>query len=394
MIFIGNAGTGKTVILKDYFSEANLDTTVCATLNFNNYTDSKALQQVIEGNVDKRTGKIFGPPTGKVLIFFMDDLNMPQLDKYGTQSPICLIRQIIDYTIVFDRDHLEEQKVIHDIMFIACMNPKSGSFNVDLRLTRHFTMISLGVPEKEILTTIYEQVLNNHLANWDHTFKGYGARVVNATMEVFNVIAKDARFMPTARKFHYQFNLRDFSKIIQNVMNAQPHIFKGQPLMLARLWAHECHRVWLDRLLFPEDIEAYMGFMKNAIKQFPSDLKEELIFEEPLLFTSFVSLCKGHEATYAHIIDMDDLKRILDEKMAEYNENVAALDLVLFSIACEHISRIARIIDQPFGNALLVGVGGSGKQSLSKLTAFILGQEVFRIVVSSNYNINDLKLDI
>jgi dynein heavy chain len=37
-------------------------------------------------------GRIFGPPTGKTLMFFMDDLNMPKLDKYGTQSPICLIR--------------------------------------------------------------------------------------------------------------------------------------------------------------------------------------------------------------------------------------------------------------------------------------------------------------
>ena len=95
-----------------------------------------------------------------------------------------------------------------------------------------------------------------------------------------------------------------------------------------------------------------------------------------------------------HIVDMDDLKRVLEEKMAEYNENVASMDLVLFSIACEHISRIARIVDQPCGNALLVGVGGSGKQSLSKLTAYILSQEVFRIVVSATYNLNDLKLDI
>lgn len=91
---------------------------------------------------------------------------------------------------------------------------------------------------------------------------------------------------------------------------------------------------------------------------------------------------------------MDDLKRVLETKMEEYNENVASMDLVLFSIACEHICRIARIISQPCGNALLVGVGGSGKQSLSKLTAYILSQEVFRIVVSSNYNTNDLKADI
>jgi len=94
-------------------------------------------------------------------------------------------------------------------------------------------------------------------------------------MDVFNIIAKDPRFMPTARKFHYQFNLRDFSKIIQNIMCAQPHIYRSQPLQLVRLWVHECHRVWLDRLIFPEDVEAYMGFMKGALKNFPGDMKEE-----------------------------------------------------------------------------------------------------------------------
>lgn len=60
----------------------------------------------------------------------------------------------------------------------------------------------------------------------------------------------------------------------------------------------------------------------------------------------------------------------------------------------EHVSRIARIIDLPVGSALLVGVGGSGKQSLAKLSAFILAYDVFRIVVTTSYNMNDLKTDI
>lgn len=84
LLYVGFAGTGKTTIIKDYFNAVDKEITVCSSMNMNSYTDSKALQTVIESNVDKRMGKIFGPPSGKILMFFMDDLNMPKLDKYGT----------------------------------------------------------------------------------------------------------------------------------------------------------------------------------------------------------------------------------------------------------------------------------------------------------------------
>jgi len=162
LLYIGTAGTGKTTVFKDYFTILDQEKCASATMNFNSYTDSKALQTVLRGNVDKRSGKILGPTANRHLIFFMDDLNMPTVDGFGTQSPLCLIRQIIDYGIIFDRDHLEEQYILRDIMFAACMNPKSGSFYVDLRTTRHFTQIMLGVPEKDILQTIYAQMMNKH----------------------------------------------------------------------------------------------------------------------------------------------------------------------------------------------------------------------------------------
>lgn len=136
-----------------------------------------------------------------------------------------------------------------------------------------------------------------------------------------------------------------------------------------------------------------MNFMRNGLKELV-EFKEEQVFEEPLLYTSFIAMCKGHEPSYKPIEEMDELKQVLEAKLAEYNETVSVMDLVLFNQAMEHITRIARILFQPCGNGLLVGVGGSGKQSLSKLTAFILGQDVFRIVVASNYGLADLKTDI
>jgi dynein heavy chain len=294
---------------------------------------------------------------------------------------------------VFDREHLEEKKTIQDVMFLGCLNPKSGSFVIDLRLSRHFTMVALGTPEKEILNTVYGQIFGHHLKSFDNKFNNYAQKIVNATSAVFNSIALSPQFMPTAKKFHYQFNLRDFTKIIQNLLNCDPSPYAGKPQDLVRCWAHECNRVYLDRLIIKEDVDKYNEFMGNAMKEF-SDLKPADILAEPLIFTSFISVANGHEAAYVNIKDEDQLKNCLEDKLEQYNENVGAMDLVLFSIACQHITRIARIVDQPCGNALLVGVGGSGKQSLSKLTAFILAQDVFRIVVTSNYNLADLKTDI
>lgn len=151
---------------------------------------------------------------------------MPTVDDYGTQSPLCLIRQIIDYEIIFDRDHLEDQFILKDIMFAACMNPKSGSFHVDLRTTRHMTQIMLGVPEKDILLTIYQQMMAQHFAAFDPQCISVAPKLVAATVQVFVGIAMSPQFAPTASKFHYQFNMRDVAKIVQNCMLAQPASYK------------------------------------------------------------------------------------------------------------------------------------------------------------------------
>lgn len=126
------------------------------------------------------------------------------------------------------------------------------------------------------------------------------------------------------------------------------------------MWVHECDRVFLDRLIFIEDQEAYLGYLKASLKE-QFDFKEEQVLEQPILYTSFVSAAEGHEKAYMPIRDIPHLKGVLEAKLAEYNEAVSTMNLVLFDQAMEHIARIARIVDQPVGNALLVGVGGSGK---------------------------------
>jgi dynein heavy chain len=68
--------------------------------------------------------------------------------------------------------------------------------------------------------------------------------------------------------------------------------------------------------------------------------------------------------------------------------------LVLFLDACEHICRICRILRQPQGNALLLGVGGSGRQSLAKMATFISYYKIFQIEVTKSYNLKSWREDV
>lgn len=70
------------------------------------------------------------------------------------------------------------------------------------------------------------------------------------------------------------------------------------------------------------------------------------------------------------------------------------MPLVMFLDACDHVARIQRIIRQPLGNAFLLGIGGSGRQSLSRLATFIANYKVFQIEVIKGYSMGNWREDV
>lgn len=87
--------------------------------------------------------------------------------------------------------------------------------------------------------------------------------------------------------------------------------------------------------------------------------------------------------------------KLTEEYLDEYNSaSTSPMKLVMFLDAIEHVSRISRIIRQPGGHALLLGVGGSGRQSLSRLATFMEEFELYQIEISKNYGQTEWKEDL
>ena len=213
VLFVGDPGTGKTAVVnyfvKNYLedlSKKNKKTQGCTyktfTINFNSFTNSFLLQNILDSQITQRFSNRFGPLGNSKLIYFLDDLNMPQLDEYGTQSHVELLRQAIDYKEYYDRKDLEFKKVLEDILFIGCQNPKAGSFRIDLRLQRHFTLLGATEPNSTMITEIYTTILANHFKEFrfksqSDSIEKIAAEILEATCGILDKVRKGNKaFLP------------------------------------------------------------------------------------------------------------------------------------------------------------------------------------------------------
>ena len=117
-------------------------------------------------------------------------------------------------------------------------------------MQRHFLTVAVQMPESDVLKAIYHNILDGHMATFGTELQDYSERVVNATIELHKQVMNT--FLPSAVKFHYQFNLRELSSVIQGMCRMTPEYFSSTSKVV-RLWVHECDRVFLDRLVTESD---------------------------------------------------------------------------------------------------------------------------------------------
>jgi len=97
VMLVGAAGTGKTVLINDRVSSLAEDDYMVANIPFNFYTTSEMLQHIMEQPLEKKAGRNYGPPGTKNLVYFVDDMNMPEV---LSRHPSCVRRFYSMYTTI------------------------------------------------------------------------------------------------------------------------------------------------------------------------------------------------------------------------------------------------------------------------------------------------------
>lgn len=167
-ILVGQAGCGKTQMIKGLLKELveKTDDYLSQIINMNYYTDATTLRLNLMTQLEKQGGTRYGPVGKYTLIYFIDDLNMPQLDPFNTQSAIALLRQVKDYNHWYDLSKGIQLFQIQRTLMVCAMNQYSGSFIVNPRLQRHFWMCAVGMPMDASLSQIYGAYLGKHFGKF------------------------------------------------------------------------------------------------------------------------------------------------------------------------------------------------------------------------------------
>jgi hypothetical protein len=109
----------------------------------------------------------YGPPMGKRLLMFVDDMNMPRVDTYGTQQPIALLKMFVERKGFYDRGKELSWKSIKDVQVVAAMGPPGGARNaVDPRFISLFSAFEVQPPTNDNLRTIYQVRIELSKACW------------------------------------------------------------------------------------------------------------------------------------------------------------------------------------------------------------------------------------
>ncbi|XQJ26980.1 Cytoplasmic dynein 1 heavy chain (DYNC1H1) [Leishmania guyanensis] len=389
-ILCGPPGSGKTMSITAVLS--SLPEYEVVFLNFSSGTTVKTIMKALDQRCrvqDTARGLVMAPTSGRQLLLFCDEVNLPALDRYGTQVVVQLLRQLIERK-GFYRARDNTWITLQDVQVVGACNPPTDPGRVPLstRFLRWAPVLLVDFPSPESLKTVYTTYCHAILA-WNERLCGLAAaRLAQAMVKMYRV--SQAKFTPI-QKPHYLYSPRDLSRwsraLYEGILTwddtARRHLSVSQ---LVRLAVHEGLRVFSDRLVTAEEQAWTNTSIVKAFREFFTDVDDHT-FHQPLLYSTLLS----HSYTDS---PREELRAYVQKKLTAFNEEESLGDLVIYDAMIDHVVRIDRVLRQPLGHMLIAGSSGVGKTALTRLVAWMRGFSTFTLMLHREYDLDDFEHDL
>nr|XP_042114676.1 dynein axonemal heavy chain 14 isoform X2 [Peromyscus maniculatus bairdii] len=385
--------TKKVMIKTDDAPIKNDKGIIVSTINLTTNVTAAKTKEMILRKLVRRAKDVLGAPKNNRIVVFIDDMNMPTPEKGGAQPPLELIRQLLEMGGVYDTER-NTWKTIQDLSIVAsCASSASGN-DISPRLLKHFSILVLPHPPQSALCTILQAHLGMYFSVYNFVAEVQKCRdqIVLCCLAIYHQVCK--KLLPTPTKCHYMFNPRDMFKLLLGLMQADKSIINSKE-MAAQLFVHEASRVFHDRLIEPSEKNLFYQLLSKELQnhlQVP--WSPENLMNNPVIFVDFVDVNKPHrKKVYQSTNNYDKLFNILAEFQMKLGSTSLEMShtIVFFKEAVEHITRAARILRQPGGHMLLIGMDGCGKETYATLACYVAEHKVHRVPIAHNYTISEFK---
>lgn len=383
-ILCGPPGSGKTMtlmatlkVLTDFdmifinFSSSTTPELILKT--FDHYCEYKKLPY----------GTVLRPKqANKWMVLFCDEINLPEMDKYGTQVVITFLREITEQN-GFWRPSDKQWITLERIQFVGACNPPTdvGRHPLSNRFLRHTPLLYVDFPGPESLRQIYGTFNKALLRRGAPELRNYATNLTDAMVDFYTISQK--HFTPDIQP-HYIYSPRELTRWKHAINESIESMNTVDDLV--RLWAHEALRLFQDRLVLDEEKEwCDKKVDEIANKHFPTITDKAL--QRPILFTNLIN--------HRYIsCDQQELILNIEGKLKVFYEEELNVPLVIFDSVLEHILRIDRVLKQPIGHLLLVGQSGVGKTTLSRFVSWMNNLTVFQIKAGRTYSVENFDDDL
>lgn len=357
-------------------------------LNFSSATTPELMLKTFDQYCEYRktpNGLVLAPQQmNKWLIFFCDEINLPNEDKYGTQRVISFLRQMLEHSGFYQTSDMQWVR-FERIQFVGACNPPTdpGRKPLSHRFLRHVPVVYVDYPGETSLKQIYG-TFNRAMLRMLPSLRSQADALTNAMVDFF--LQSQKRFTIDMQP-HYIYSPRELTRWVRGIHEALKPLESLSPEGLVRIWAHEALRLFQDRLI--EDSERLwteQHIDDVAMNYFPS-IDKSTALQRPILFSNWLS------KDYVDV-DQEALREYVKARLKVFYEEELDVPLVLFNQVLEHVLRIDRVFRQSQGHLLLIGVSGAGKTTLSRFVSWMNGLSVFQVKVHNKYTAEDFDEDL